>query len=48
MAKFNEWYNNLPEHTKTYLNTQAIWTDKDLVKFALIAFFVGVLIGWIL
>jgi hypothetical protein len=48
MPKFNEWYDNLPPHTKEYLNKQAIWTDMDLAKFALIAFFTGVIVGWIL
>lgn len=35
-------------HTEKYLNTIAIWTDMDLVKYALIAFVTGIIIGWIL
>ena len=26
----------------------AIWTDKDLAKFAMIAFIAGIFVGWIM
>jgi uncharacterized membrane-anchored protein YhcB (DUF1043 family) len=30
------------------LPVTAIWTDWDLAKFALIAFVVGVIVGWLM
>jgi hypothetical protein len=45
MSKFQAWYDNLPEHTKTYLKSQPIWHDRDLFKAGLFGVIVGVLIG---
>ena len=45
MNKWQQWYDGLSLNTIAYLKTQAIWTDKDLAKFAMIAFVVGVIIG---
>lgn len=48
--KWSEWWDNLPEHTKIYLETQPIWHDKDLIRTAIIAaivgFFIGFLVGY--
>ena len=45
MNKWDGWYDSLPKHTHAYLNHQAIWTDMDLAKFALIAFVTGIIVG---
>jgi hypothetical protein len=45
MNKWTAWYNSLSPSTKEYLKGRAIWTDRDLAKFALIAFVVGVVVG---
>jgi hypothetical protein len=37
--------NKLPNSISEYGFTHAIWTDVDLVKFALIAFIGGVIVG---
>lgn len=48
--KWDHWYDNLPEHTKTYLKNQPLWHDKDLYKAIamgiLIGFFIGVIVGY--
>ena len=45
MTKWQQWYDSLSPSTKEYLEHQAIWTDRDLAKFAAIAFVAGVIIG---
>jgi hypothetical protein len=45
MNKWTAWYDSLSPSTKEYLQGRAIWTDQDLVKFAVIAFVVGVAVG---
>jgi hypothetical protein len=45
MNKWTAWYDSLSPSTKEYLKGRAIWTDRDLAKFALIAFVVGVVVG---
>ena len=46
----SDWYNNLPEHTKTYLESQPIYHGRDLFKSSLygvvIGFIIGVLVGF--
>jgi hypothetical protein len=39
---------NLKWNQDDYPYDQQIWTDKDLAKFALIAFIVGIIVGWIM
>lgn len=50
MNKWENWYKNLPESTKTYLKNQPIWYDRDLYKFlgigVVIGFVVGFLVGY--
>jgi hypothetical protein len=41
MNKWQQWYDSLPEHTKNYLDNQAIWKDSDMAKIAVVAFFLG-------
>ena len=48
MNKWQQWHDSLSPNTKEYLESQAIWTDMDLAKFALIAFVTGVIVGAIL
>ena len=36
---------NLPNSISEYPLDQQIWTDKDLAKFAMIAFVAGVIVG---
>ena len=45
MNKWTAWYDSLTQSTREYLKGRAIWTDRDLAKFALIAFVVGVIVG---
>lgn len=45
MNKWTQWYDSLSPSTKQYLKGRAIWTDRDLVKFAMIAFVSGVIVG---
>jgi hypothetical protein len=45
MNKWTQWYDSLSPGTKEYLQGQAIWTDRDLVKFACIAFLTGITVG---
>jgi hypothetical protein len=45
MNKWTAWYDSLSPSTKEYLKGRAIWTDRDLAKFALIAFVFGVVVG---
>jgi hypothetical protein len=45
MNKWTAWYDSLTPSTKEYLKGRAIWTDKDLVKFAVIAFLLGIVVG---
>jgi hypothetical protein len=45
MNKWTQWYDSLTPSTKEYLKGRAIWTDRDLAKFALIAFIAGVIVG---
>lgn len=47
MNKWDCWYESLSPSTKEYLDRQAIWTDMDLAKFAMIAFVAGVVVGWL-
>ena len=46
----SNWYNNLPEHTKTYLESQPIYHGRDILKASLwgvvIGFIIGVLVGF--
>ncbi len=39
---------NLPNSIEEYGHNHPIWTDKDLAKFAMIAFVAGVLVGLVL
>ncbi len=43
--KWTAWYDSLPDHTKQHLSPQAIWHDRDIFKFAVIAFVLGIVVG---
>ena len=45
MNKWTAWYDSLSPSTKEYLKGRAIWTDRDLAKFAMIAFRAGIVVG---
>ena len=45
MSKWTQWYDSLSPSTREYLKGRAIWTDRDLAKFAVIAFVAGVAVG---
>lgn len=47
MNKWAQWYDSLSPSTQVYLQGRAIWRDKDLVKFSVIAFVIGVVVGLI-
>jgi nitrate reductase gamma subunit len=46
----SNWYNNLPEHTKTYLESQPIYYGSDIFKASIwgvvIGFIIGLLVGF--
>ena len=44
-SKWTTWYDQLPSHTKAHLTQQAIWHDRDIFKFATIAFVLGIFVG---
>jgi hypothetical protein len=46
--KWDGWYESLPKHTQEYLIDRAIWTDRDLFVFTLIAVIVGYTLGYVL
>ena len=45
MSKFQEWYDSLPEHTKTYLKSQPVWHDRDMFKALTVGFAIGLVVG---
>jgi hypothetical protein len=45
MNKWSQWYDSLSPSTQEYLRGQAIWTDRDLARFAVIAFVAGIAVG---
>jgi hypothetical protein len=45
MNKWTQWYDSLSPSTKQYLSTQAVWHDRDIFKFAVIAFILGIFVG---
>ena len=47
MNKWSAWYDGLTPSTREYLKGRAIWTDRDLAKFAVLAFLVGVVVGMV-
>jgi len=47
MNKWTIWYDSLTPSTKEYLKGRAIWTDRDLAKFAILSFLVGVIVGMV-
>ncbi len=48
MSKLSEWYDSLPEQTKTYLKNQPLYKEKDLYKSLAIGAVVGFVVGFIL
>lgn len=44
-TKWEQWYDNLPPHTKEYLKKQAVWHDIDMWKAFAVGAFFGLLIG---
>lgn len=47
MNKWTQWYDSLSPATQEYLRGRAIWTDRDLAKFAMLAFVLGVIVGMV-
>jgi hypothetical protein len=47
MNKWSAWYDSLTPSTREYLKGRAIWTDRDLAKFAMLAFVAGVIVGMV-
>jgi hypothetical protein len=47
MNKWTAWYDSLTPSTREYLKGRAIWTDRDLAKFAMLAFVAGVIVGMV-
>jgi len=43
--KFQKWYDNLDPHTKSWLDKQAIWHDRDMVKAVMFGIVIGFIIG---
>jgi len=46
--KWDIWYNNLPAHTRAYLDQQAVWRDSDVVMAVAFGFGLGLLIGLVI
>ena len=46
MNKWTAWYENLPEHTRRYLDTRPVWHDRDLFVTSAVAFLIGLLVGY--
>jgi len=44
-TKYEQWWDSLSPHTKTWLSNQPIWYDKDVAKFVTVAVIVGYLLG---
>jgi hypothetical protein len=47
MNKWTDWYDSLTPSTREYLKGRAIWTDRDLAKFAILSFLLGVIVGMV-
>ena len=47
MNKWTAWYDNLTPSTREYLKGRAIWTDRDLAKFAMLTFIAGIIVGMV-
>ena len=47
MNKWSAWYDSLTPSTREYLKGRAIWTDRDLAKFAVLAFLAGIIVGMV-
>ncbi len=47
MSKWQKWYDSLPAQTKTYLEKQPIWYDRDLYKAAAVGVVIGVVLGFL-
>lgn len=45
--KWQEWHDNLPNHTKEWLKKQPLWHDKDLAFVGAICLVIGYIIGWL-
>lgn len=45
MSKFTSWYDQQNETTKAWLDKQAIWHDRDMVKAVLFGIMLGFIIG---
>lgn len=44
--KWQVWYEQQPQHIKDWMDKDcAIWYDRDLIKFAFIAFCFGLIVG---
>ncbi len=48
MNKWSNWYDSLTPQTKQYLKGRAIWTDKDLIRFASATFVAGIILGMVI
>ena len=44
-SKWEQWWDSLPEHTKTYIKNQPVWHDRDMVKIFLLGIAIGIIIG---
>lgn len=44
--KWAIWWDSLPENTRTYLNSQPIWYDRDVAAFVSISIVIGFIIGF--
>jgi hypothetical protein len=47
-TKLEQWYDNLPVHTKEYLKKQAVWHDLDMFKAFAVGIVFGIIIGVVL
>jgi ElaB/YqjD/DUF883 family membrane-anchored ribosome-binding protein len=50
MSKYQQWYDSLPNNTKTWLDNQPIYKANEIYKFiaigAVVGFVVGLVVGY--
>lgn len=45
MNKWTNWYNSQNTATQSYLNSQPLWKDRDMIISCALGFISGVIIG---
>ena len=48
VTKWQKFYNNQPQSIKVWLDSQSVWSDKDMFVAAAIGVVIGLILGLIL